>query len=303
MNGITQIFFGSLMVAFTGALMPGPMFTLVITSVAKKGFWTSVFIVVGHSILELLIVISFYLGILKYLDNPLVVKIISILGGAFLIYMAADIIVSILRKKVKLDLDTNKKIAENLGTKNTFVIVGKGILISLANPYWYIWWVTIGATFMLQSVAHNIGGVSAFYTGHILADFIYGYTIINDITARDLQKNEGQWFRAKSFDTFAPIGPVIVPSDAIEDAQNLNLKSYVNGELRQNSNTSEMIFKINELISFISFSMTLDPGDLIATGTPAGVGIFSKEKKLLNPGDKIVCEIEKIGQLLNEVSL
>jgi len=134
-------------------------------------------------------------------------------------------------------------------------------------------------------------------------DFIYGYTIINDITARDLQKNEGQWFRAKSFDTFAPIGPVIVPSDAIEDAQNLNLKSYVNGELRQNSNTSEMIFKINELISFISFSMTLDPGDLIATGTPAGVGIFSKEKKLLNPGDKIVCEIEKIGQLLNEVSL
>jgi len=173
MNGITQIFFGSLMVAFTGALMPGPMFTLVITSVAKKGFWTSVFIVVGHSILELLIVISFYLGILKYLDNPLVVKIISILGGAFLIYMAADIIVSILRKKVKLDLDTNKKIAENLGTKNTFVIVGKGILISLANPYWYIWWVTIGATFMLQSVTRSIGGVSAFYTGHILADFIW----------------------------------------------------------------------------------------------------------------------------------
>jgi 2-keto-4-pentenoate hydratase/2-oxohepta-3-ene-1,7-dioic acid hydratase in catechol pathway len=134
-------------------------------------------------------------------------------------------------------------------------------------------------------------------------DFIYGYTIINDITARDLQKNERQWFRAKSFDTFAPIGPVIVQRDAIDDAQNLNLKSYVNGELRQNSNTSEMIFKINELISFISFSMTLDRGDLIATGTPAGVGIFSKEKKLLNPGDKIVCEIEKIGQLVNEVSL
>jgi 2-keto-4-pentenoate hydratase/2-oxohepta-3-ene-1,7-dioic acid hydratase in catechol pathway len=136
-----------------------------------------------------------------------------------------------------------------------------------------------------------------------IKDFIYGYTIINDITARDLQKNEGQWFRAKSFDTFAPIGPVIVPRDKIEDPQNLNLKSYVNGELRQNSNTSEMIFKINDLISFISFSMTLDRGDLIATGTPAGVGIFSKEKKLLNPGDKIVCEIEKIGQLVNEVSL
>lgn len=132
-------------------------------------------------------------------------------------------------------------------------------------------------------------------------DYIYGYTIINDITARDLQKNDGQWFRAKSFDTFAPIGPVIVPRDEIKDAQNLNLRSFVNGRKRQDSNTSEMIFKINDLISFISFFMTLDRGDLIATGTPAGVGIFSKEKKLLQPGDKIVCEIESIGQLINEV--
>lgn len=173
MNSAAQIFFGSLMVAFTGALVPGPMFTLVITSVAQKGFWTSVFIVVGHSILELLIVICFYLGILKYLDNPLVIKIISILGGAFLLYMAADIIISLARRKIRLDFDAGKKITQGLGTKNTFAIVGKGILISLANPYWYIWWITIGATFMLQSVAHSFGGVSAFYTGHILADFIW----------------------------------------------------------------------------------------------------------------------------------
>jgi 2,4-diketo-3-deoxy-L-fuconate hydrolase len=132
-------------------------------------------------------------------------------------------------------------------------------------------------------------------------EFIYGYTVMNDITARDCQKSDGQWFRSKSFDTFAPIGPEIILRENLPDAQNLTLKSYVNGEMRQNSNTSDMIFKINELISFISMSQTLERGDLISTGTPAGVGIFMKEKKLLMPGDEIVCEIEKIGTLTNKV--
>jgi threonine/homoserine/homoserine lactone efflux protein len=172
MGGINEIFFGSLVVAFSGALVPGPMFTLVVTSVAQKGFWTSFFIVVGHSILELLIVILFFLGILKYLDNPVVVKVISIFGGTFLLYMASSIIYSIVKKRVKLDLDRTK-IKSSLGTRNTFTIVGKGILISLANPYWYIWWLTIGAAFMVRSVTMNFGGVSAFYVGHILADFIW----------------------------------------------------------------------------------------------------------------------------------
>jgi threonine/homoserine/homoserine lactone efflux protein len=172
MNEVAQIFFGSLMVAFTGALMPGPMLTLVISSVAQKGFWTAVFIVIGHSVLELLIVAGFYLGLLKYLDNPMVIKVISITGGAFLIYMAASIIVSVARKKIKLDLDT-KRLAQNLGAKNSFLITGKGVLISLANPYWYIWWLTIGASFMIRSVQHSFGGVASFYTGHILADFVW----------------------------------------------------------------------------------------------------------------------------------
>jgi 2-keto-4-pentenoate hydratase/2-oxohepta-3-ene-1,7-dioic acid hydratase in catechol pathway len=132
--------------------------------------------------------------------------------------------------------------------------------------------------------------------------YIYGYTIINDITARDIQKKEGQWFRAKSFDTFAPIGPVIVSKEEIKDPQNLSLKSYVNDVLCQDSSTSEMIFKIYDLISFISFSMTIKKGDLIATGTPAGVGIFSKEQKLLKVGDKVECSIEKIGTLTNFVT-
>jgi len=135
-----------------------------------------------------------------------------------------------------------------------------------------------------------------------VVDHIYGYTIINDVTARDLQKREGQWFRAKSFDTFGPIGPEIVLKDEIDDVQNLNLKSFVNGQLRQDSSTSEMIFKVYDLISFISYSMTIEPGDLIATGTPAGVGVFMKSKKLLKAGDEIVCEIERIGRLTNKVA-
>ncbi len=134
-----------------------------------------------------------------------------------------------------------------------------------------------------------------------IIDYIYGYTIMNDITARDLQKEEGQWYRAKSFDTFAPVGPVIVAKSVIEDPQNLWLKSYVNGELRQDGRTDDMVFKVFELISFISRTITLESGDLIATGTPAGVGAFTEDKKFLEPGDIVVCEIEKIGRIANRV--
>jgi threonine/homoserine/homoserine lactone efflux protein len=172
MNEIWQIFLGSMMVAFSGALVPGPMLTLVITSVAQRGFWTSFFIVVGHSILELAVVVSFYLGILKYLNNPIVIKVISILGGTFLIYTGVNILVSIFRKKIKLNLDTTLyKI--RIDGKNTFIIVGKGILISLVNPYWYVWWLSIGAAFMIKSVKFSFAGVSSFYMGHIIADFIW----------------------------------------------------------------------------------------------------------------------------------
>ncbi|MBM3706274.1 MAG: hypothetical protein FJW66_07110, partial [Actinobacteria bacterium] len=158
MNEIIQIFFGSLVVAFSGALVPGPVFTFVITSVAQKGFWAAFFIIVGHSVLELVVVISFYLGILKYLDNEIVIKIISILGGAFLLYMAISIIVSVIRKKIRLELETGKTY-RHPGLKNSLITSGKGILVSLATPYWYIWWLTIGAAFMVKSVKFSIGGV------------------------------------------------------------------------------------------------------------------------------------------------
>ena len=134
-----------------------------------------------------------------------------------------------------------------------------------------------------------------------VSDYIYGYTIMNDITARDIQKNDQQWFRSKSFDTFGPIGPVIVDKDKIPDPRNLSLKSYVNGEIRQNGNTSDMIFGVYELISYISRSITLEAGDLVSTGTPSGVGVFMKEKKMLMPGDIVTCEIEAIGKLENKI--
>lgn len=172
MNEIWQIFLGSMIVAFTGAMTPGPMLTLVVTSVAQRGFWTSVFIVAGHSILELLVVASFFLGLLKYLDNPIIIKVISALGGAFLIYMGLNILISVFRKKIKLDLNTIQS-GKMLNSKNTFIVVGKGILISLVNPYWYIWWLSIGAAFMIKSVQFSFGGISSFYIGHISADFIW----------------------------------------------------------------------------------------------------------------------------------
>ncbi|MEA3223435.1 MAG: fumarylacetoacetate hydrolase family protein [Thermodesulfobacteriota bacterium] len=123
-------------------------------------------------------------------------------------------------------------------------------------------------------------------------DYILGYTCFNDVTARDIQEKDGQWTRAKSFDTFAPIGPWIITD--INDAGNLRISSKLNNELKQSSSTSNMIFNIYSLVSFISSIMTLEPFDVIATGTPPGVGPMS-------PGDVISVAIEGIGELKNRV--
>lgn len=124
------------------------------------------------------------------------------------------------------------------------------------------------------------------------ANYILGYTCFNDVTARDLQAKDGQWTRAKSFDTFAPIGPWI--ATGIEDPHALSIRAYLNGEMKQSSNTSNLIFTAYELVHFISHVMTLDKGDVIATGTPAGIGPMS-------PGDEISVEIQGIGVLKNRV--
>lgn len=130
-------------------------------------------------------------------------------------------------------------------------------------------------------------------------NYVFGYTIINDISARDIQFKDRQWVRAKSLDTFCPMGPWIVTADEIPDPQKLRLSTELNNVIMQNSSTAEMIFSVAELISFLSHSFTLHPGDLIATGTPDGVGVFRKPPVFLKNGDRLRLEIENIGVLEN----
>lgn len=133
-------------------------------------------------------------------------------------------------------------------------------------------------------------------------NYVAGYTIFNDVSARDIQFGDRQWLRGKTYDTFAPIGPHLVTADEVPDPQNLRLRCWVNGELRQDGNTASMIFDVPSLIAFISEVVTLLPGDLIATGTPAGVGVFRQPPVFLQPGDRIRMEIEKLGVLENYVT-
>jgi len=132
-------------------------------------------------------------------------------------------------------------------------------------------------------------------------EFVFGYSLINDVSARDLQFGDGQWTRGKSLDTFAPLGPFITTRDEIEDVQTLKIEGVLNGEVMQSSNTSRMIFKVAYLVSYLSQGITLQPGDVIASGTPDGVGIFRKPPVLLKAGDVFEVKIEKVGTLRNPV--
>ncbi len=132
-------------------------------------------------------------------------------------------------------------------------------------------------------------------------DYIFGYTCLNDVTARDLQRSHNQWFKGKSLDTFCPIGPWVVTTDEIGDPQNLKISCRVNGVTKQEANTSDMIFNIRQIISWISKGFTLEPGDIIATGTPSGVGFARTPPEYLKEGDVVEVELEKIGILRNVV--
>jgi acylpyruvate hydrolase len=132
-------------------------------------------------------------------------------------------------------------------------------------------------------------------------EHVFGYTILNDITMRDLQREDRRWLRAKGSDGFAPIGPVVVSADELGDAGALRLRSAVNDETWQDSSTAEMVFDVATIIAFASRTITLEPGDLIATGTPAGVGHFQDPPRYLKDGDRLRCEIEGIGVLENTV--
>jgi len=132
-------------------------------------------------------------------------------------------------------------------------------------------------------------------------DYVFGYTILNDVSARTLQKRHLQWYRGKSLDGFCPMGPCIVTKDQLPDLSRLAIRSYVNGELRQDSDLSQLIFDVAYVISELSQGITLYPGAIIAMGTPAGVGMGFEPPRFLRPGYEVTCEIEGIGRLTNRV--
>jgi 2-keto-4-pentenoate hydratase/2-oxohepta-3-ene-1,7-dioic acid hydratase in catechol pathway len=130
---------------------------------------------------------------------------------------------------------------------------------------------------------------------------IFGYTVFNDVSARDFQFKDGQWTRGKSFDTFAPTGPWIVTKAQLPDTSNLKIHTWVNGEIRQNASTHNMALSVSQIVHHLSRVMTLEPCDVIATGTPSGVGFAMKPPRFLKNGDVVSIEIEGIGALENTV--
>ena len=146
-------------------------------------------------------------------------------------------------------------------------------------------------------VGSRVKGVSV---EHAL-EAVEGYTCLNDVSARAVQFNDGQWTRGKSFDTFCPMGPRVVPREEIGDPQSLRISCRLNGETVQAANTADMIFSVAEIVSFASRGTTLEPGDVIATGTPCGVAMGQPEPRYLRAGDSVEVEIEGIGVLANPV--
>jgi 2-keto-4-pentenoate hydratase/2-oxohepta-3-ene-1,7-dioic acid hydratase in catechol pathway len=132
-------------------------------------------------------------------------------------------------------------------------------------------------------------------------EHVFGYTILNDVSARDFQMATSQWMIGKTFDTFAPMGPAVVTADEIEDPHNLAISLTLNGKVMQDSNTRNLIFRAPQLIAYLSSVFTLEPGDIIATGTPAGVGFARKPPRYLKPGDQVTIRVEGIGELSNPV--
>ncbi|SEQ45389.1 2-keto-4-pentenoate hydratase/2-oxohepta-3-ene-1,7-dioic acid hydratase (catechol pathway) [Virgibacillus subterraneus] len=147
-----------------------------------------------------------------------------------------------------------------------------------------------------------IGQQAKYISRETARQYIFGYCNINDLSARDLQNRTNQWLTGKSLDGFCPVGPYLVTADEINNPNNLRISCYLNGEVRQDSNTSDLIFDVDELVSYISQFMTLEPGDIILTGTPEGVilGYPEEKRQWLQPGDEVTIEIEKIGRLTNK---
>ena len=147
-----------------------------------------------------------------------------------------------------------------------------------------------------------IGNICTDVSEENAIDYVAGYTIVHDVSARDLQQSDGQWVRAKSIDTFCPMGPCIMTADELGNASELKMHTKVNGVIKQESNTSNLLFNVPQIVSYLSKSFTLEPGDVIATGTPSGVGFTRNPPEYLKPGDEVELFIEGIGYLRNKVA-
>ena len=180
-------------------------------------------------------------------------------------------------------------------TKATTSIIGPGVPIPASSD-------PSGSTDYEGELAVVIGRIGRNIAHDDAFDYVCGYTIINDVTARNLQHLHKQWFLGKSLDGYCPMGPYFVTADEVGDVTTLNLTTRVNGELRQNACVKDLIFDIPTIINTLSSLFTLMPGDIIATGTPAGVGIGFKPPQFLQPGDRVAIEIEGLGVLENPVT-
>lgn len=146
-----------------------------------------------------------------------------------------------------------------------------------------------------------IGKTAKNVSEEMALEYVFGYTVLNDVSARDLQFVDKQWVRGKSLDTFCPMGPGIVPASEIADPQNLRVECEVNGTVLQDANTRDMIFSVATLVSRLSHSFTLHAGDIIATGTPSGVGFSRKPPIYLKPGDRMITRISAVGEIRNNI--
>jgi threonine/homoserine/homoserine lactone efflux protein len=164
------LFFASFGVGFSGALMPGPLLTVDIAESTRKGFWTGPIIVGGHAIAELAVVILLAVGLSEILASDTAFTIIGLLGGTALVLMGGAMMHDVIRKKISFDPDQPGS--------SSGLLVGKGITASLSNPYWFVWWATVGSAFLSKSISHGPAGPVVFYVGHIMSDFVW-YTFVS----------------------------------------------------------------------------------------------------------------------------
>ncbi|MBU4175376.1 MAG: LysE family translocator [Actinobacteria bacterium] len=174
MGALIGIFFSSMVIGLSGAMMPGPMLSVAVTEAYKKGFWSGPLLVVGHAIPEFILAVLFTVGLNSVLDNKTVVGVIGVAGGMFLVWIAARIFIDV-HQGIALDLTEKREV--------DWGPVVAGIWVSVSNPGWIIWWATIGAGYILVSLEHGIIGLVFFYTGHILADFLW-YSAVSFVVSR-----------------------------------------------------------------------------------------------------------------------